>query len=109
MTALAPASGHRTAAAFVIVPGLSSRYFSPLSPPGDRLFGRILSRRMRLSRLASSVFLGRMGLELEPDESHVADIAWISHLTDLFGWMTPGDSRTFPLDQKDEAIQSVRG
>jgi hypothetical protein len=39
----------------------------------------------------------------------VTDIAWMSHLTDLFGWMTPGESKTFPLDQKDQAIQWVRG
>lgn len=37
----------------------------------------------------------------------VTDIAWMSHMTDLFGWMTPGETKTFPLDQKDEAIQWV--
>ena len=39
----------------------------------------------------------------------VTDISWMSHLTDLFGWMTPGETRTFPLDQKDQAIQWVSG
>jgi len=35
----------------------------------------------------------------------VTDIGWMTHLTDLFGWMTPGETRTFPLDQRDQAIQ----
>lgn len=37
----------------------------------------------------------------------VTDIDWMSHLTDLFGWMTPGEVKTFPLNQQDEAIQWV--
>jgi SpoIIAA-like len=37
----------------------------------------------------------------------VTDIAWMTHATDLFGWMTPGETRTFALDEKDQAIQWV--
>ena len=37
----------------------------------------------------------------------VTDIAWMSHMTDLFGWMTPGETKAFPLDQRDDAIQWV--
>lgn len=37
----------------------------------------------------------------------VSDIAWMTHLADLFGWMTPGETKTFTLDQLDEAIQWV--
>jgi hypothetical protein len=37
----------------------------------------------------------------------VTDIAWMSHLTNLFGWMTPGETKTFPLDQKEQAVQWV--
>ena len=37
----------------------------------------------------------------------VTDITWMSHLTDLFGWMTPGETKTFPLDQQDQAIRWV--
>ena len=37
----------------------------------------------------------------------VTDIAWMSHMTDIFGWMTPGETKTFPLDQRDRAIQWV--
>jgi hypothetical protein len=34
----------------------------------------------------------------------VTDIDWMIHLTRLFGWMTPGDMKHFPLSQRDEAI-----
>ena len=37
----------------------------------------------------------------------ITDIEWMSHLTDLFGWMTPGETKTFPLDQRDQAIHWV--
>jgi hypothetical protein len=37
----------------------------------------------------------------------VTDINWMTHATDLFGWMTPGETKTFPLDQKDQAVQWV--
>jgi hypothetical protein len=34
----------------------------------------------------------------------VTDIGWMTHATDLFGWMTPAETRTFALDQRDQAI-----
>jgi hypothetical protein len=34
----------------------------------------------------------------------VTDISWMEQLTALFGWMTPGEVRHFPLAQRDEAI-----
>ena len=34
----------------------------------------------------------------------VTDIEWMQHMTSLFGWMTPGEIRHFPLAQRDEAI-----
>jgi SpoIIAA-like len=37
----------------------------------------------------------------------VTDIEWVHHLTGLFGWMTPGETKTFSLDQEDEAIAWV--
>ena len=37
----------------------------------------------------------------------VTDISWMTHATDLFGWMTPGETKTFPLDQQDQAIRWV--
>jgi hypothetical protein len=35
----------------------------------------------------------------------VTDINWMTHATDLFSWMTPGETKTFTLDQRDQAIQ----
>jgi len=37
----------------------------------------------------------------------VTDIGWMTHATDLFGWMTPGETKTFALDQQAEAIEWV--
>jgi hypothetical protein len=34
----------------------------------------------------------------------VTDIDWIRHGTELFGWMTPGEIKVFPLAQQGEAI-----
>ena len=34
----------------------------------------------------------------------VTDIDWMAQVTTLFGWMTPGEVRHFPLAQRDEAI-----
>ena len=35
----------------------------------------------------------------------VTDIGWMSHATDLFGWMTPGETKTFALASQDEAVR----
>jgi hypothetical protein len=34
----------------------------------------------------------------------VTDIEWVDHMITLFGWMTPGEVRHFPLAQRDEAV-----
>ncbi len=34
----------------------------------------------------------------------VTDIDWMRHATDLFGWMTPGDVKTFALAEHDAAV-----
>jgi len=39
----------------------------------------------------------------------VTDIEWMSFMTTLFGWMTPGEVRHFPLAQRDEAIAWAAG
>ena len=39
----------------------------------------------------------------------ITDIAWMRELTSLFGWMTPGEVKTFPLAQQDEAIGWAAG
>jgi SpoIIAA-like len=37
----------------------------------------------------------------------VTDIDWMTHLTSLFGRMTPGETKSFSLDQEDEATRWV--
>ncbi|HEY7916744.1 MAG TPA: STAS/SEC14 domain-containing protein [Acidimicrobiales bacterium] len=37
----------------------------------------------------------------------VTDIEWMHHLTDLFGWMTPGETKTFSMSDRDLAIAWV--
>jgi hypothetical protein len=39
----------------------------------------------------------------------VTDVDWITHVTQLFGWMTPGDVKVFPLSQRQQAIEWVVG
>ena len=39
----------------------------------------------------------------------VTDIAWMRDLTSLFGWMTPGEVKTFPLAQREAAIEWAAG
>jgi hypothetical protein len=39
----------------------------------------------------------------------VTDIEWMNAMTSLFGWMTPGEVRHFPLAQRDEAIAWAAG
>lgn len=34
----------------------------------------------------------------------VTDIDWMTHLAALFGWMTPGDLRRYPLAEREAAI-----
>jgi len=34
----------------------------------------------------------------------VTDIEWMIHLTKLFGWMTPGEMKQFPLSERTAAI-----
>ncbi len=37
----------------------------------------------------------------------VTDIEWMHHMTDLFGWMTPGKTKTFPIAERNAAIDWV--
>ena len=34
----------------------------------------------------------------------VADIEWMTHLASMFGWMTPGELKHFPLAEQDDAV-----
>ena len=35
----------------------------------------------------------------------VTDVEWMIHLTSLFGWMTPGEMKRFPVAERADAIQ----
>ena len=39
----------------------------------------------------------------------VTDEGWMTHLADLFGWLTPGELKTFSLAQRDDAIAWAAG
>jgi hypothetical protein len=39
----------------------------------------------------------------------VTDIEWMNLMTSLFGWMTPGEVRHFPLAQRAEALAWAAG
>jgi SpoIIAA-like len=39
----------------------------------------------------------------------VTDIEWMSHLTSLFGWMTPGETKVFHLAERDRALAWAAG
>jgi hypothetical protein len=39
----------------------------------------------------------------------VTDIDWMIHMTSMFGWMTPGEVKHFPVAERDAAISWVAG
>ncbi|MFE1439621.1 STAS/SEC14 domain-containing protein [Streptomyces sp. NPDC058739] len=39
----------------------------------------------------------------------VTDIEWMTHLTAMSGWMTPGETRTFPSARRAEATAWAAG
>jgi SpoIIAA-like len=39
----------------------------------------------------------------------VTDLEWVHHMTGLFGWMTPGDTKTFTMADLEEACTWVAG
>ena len=39
----------------------------------------------------------------------VTDIDWMTHLTKMFGWMTPGEVELFPLAEQQAAITWAAG
>jgi SpoIIAA-like len=34
----------------------------------------------------------------------VTDVEWMIHVTRLFGWMTPGELRRFPLSERNDTV-----
>jgi SpoIIAA-like len=39
----------------------------------------------------------------------VTDIEWMDRMTSMFGWMTPGEVRHFPLVQREDALVWAAG
>jgi len=39
----------------------------------------------------------------------VTDIEWMVQLTQLFGWMTPGEMKVFPLAEQAAAVSWAAG
>ena len=39
----------------------------------------------------------------------VTDIEWMSHMAAMFGWMTPGEMKHFPLAEQSSAFDWVAG
>ena len=62
-----------------------------------------LRRALRRFRLAGRQ-LGVEHLTHWKKIALVTDVEWMIHLVRLFGWMTPGELRHFPLDERDAAI-----
>jgi hypothetical protein len=39
----------------------------------------------------------------------VTDLEWARHMTALFGWMTPGEVKTFALSEREQAVAWAAG
>ena len=39
----------------------------------------------------------------------VTDIEWMHYMTSIFGWMSPGEVKTFPVQERDKAIEWAAG
>jgi hypothetical protein len=39
----------------------------------------------------------------------ITDIGWVHHMTSVFGWMTPGEVKTFALAERDQGIAWAAG
>jgi SpoIIAA-like len=37
----------------------------------------------------------------------ITDIEWMHHMTTVFGWMTPGEMKTFPTSEREQATTWV--
>ena len=48
--------------------------------------------------------LGTHHLSAWKKTAFVSDIEWMQHLVALFGWMSPGEVRRFPLAELDDAL-----
>jgi len=39
----------------------------------------------------------------------ITDIHWMQQMTSLFGWMTPGEVKTFAMEDRDKAVAWAAG
>jgi stage II sporulation SpoAA-like protein len=39
----------------------------------------------------------------------ITDIQWMQQMTSIFGWMTPGEVKTFAIEDRDKAIAWAAG
>lgn len=59
---------------------------------------------MTASALWQDLKMGVEHLQAWKRTAVVTDIGWVTHVTALFGWMTPGQTRLFALADRDAAI-----
>ena len=52
---------------------------------------------------AAEVF-ANAGFDVSTATVLVTDIDWMHHLTDMFGWMTPGETKAFSVAEFDAAL-----
>jgi hypothetical protein len=39
----------------------------------------------------------------------ITDLGWVHHMTSVFGWMTPGEVKTFALTEREQGIAWAAG
>jgi SpoIIAA-like len=64
---------------------------------------------MTASALWQDLKIGVQHLHTYKRIALVTDIEWMTNLTALFGWMTPGELKHFPSSQRTEAIAWAAG
>ena len=63
---------------------------------------------MRFSFLLATLAAGVVAGQDRTKFAGPTDTGWMTQLTDLFGWMTPGETKTFTIERRDEAIEWVQ-
>ena len=91
-------------------------YRDVVLPAEERAFGQGEVRFLIVMKDFGGMSGGALWQDLKVGVGHVkgwkrvavvTNIEWVTHLTGLFGWMTPGETKTFPMNQKQEAIAWV--
>jgi SpoIIAA-like len=92
----------------------ASDYTDVLKPAVDAVIKQGSDVRIVLEFPAWSGFTGgamwedmKMGIERLTKWKRIAlvtDLDWMRHAVSIFGWMTPGDVKTFSLADRDDAL-----